>query len=150
METNTLLEAATDCLTEAKKFVYPTLPKEDRSAIEKIIAKHIRSSAVSRALADVEDQIVKYMSFAPKDGTISIHHGFTNVKESPTELKVSHNGNMGTLKNVDQNLNSLKYPTIDELKKKFPKFKESGSPDYSYGITFKKPANSEFIGKQYL
>lgn len=158
-KTNTLLDAASNCLAEAQAKKAPAsdangceaLTDKENNDILKILRKYISPSKVKWAAESIFDEISKNIWSYPNYGNISVNEGSTNVKESPTELSVSHNGNTGnTLKNVDQNLKSLKYPTIDELKKKFPKFKESGSPDHSYEITFKKPANSEFIGRHYL
>jgi hypothetical protein len=66
--------------------------------------------------------------------------GFTTVKLSKDKktLSIFHSGNMGnTIKHsVNPNLKLKNIPTVEELKSMYPNFKESGSPDYMYGVIF--------------
>jgi len=67
--------------------------------------------------------------------------GFTHVKNKGGKLTIDHSGNMGnSIKDsVNPNLKLAGIPSIEQLKKKYSKFKEEGSPDYSYSITFTLP-----------
>jgi hypothetical protein len=68
------------------------------------------------------------------------------IEETPSYLEISYRGNMGSSieRSVDPILKSNKIPSIEELKRKFPNFAESGSPSYSWSIIFKKP-KAEFL-----
>ena len=72
--------------------------------------------------------------------TAGISYGFTHAKlnKKKNELYITHNGNMGNrISDVNKNLYNMGIPTIEYLKMVFDVVKEDGSPDYSYGITFK-------------
>lgn len=64
-----------------------------------------------------------------------------NIDESPSYLCVHYGGNMGASveRNVNPMLKKKGLPSVDELKKKYSDWAESGSPDYMWSIVFKKP-----------
>ena len=66
--------------------------------------------------------------------------GFTSIEEDSNTLEISHAGNMSnTVKgSVDPNLKIAGIPSVKQLKKKFPKFIEEGSPSYMWSIRFEK------------
>jgi len=70
----------------------------------------------------------------------NISFGLTSVEETDKFLSVSHNGNMGNTieRSVNPNLKQMGFQSIAKMKAIYPKFKETGSPDYSYFIKFKK------------
>jgi hypothetical protein len=69
--------------------------------------------------------------------------GLTETYEDDEKIVITHNGNMGnTIEGtIDPNIARLSYPPIKKLKRFLPVFKEEGSPDYSYKITFTKSQN---------
>lgn len=146
-ETNTLLEAASSCLTEAIAKKAPessakgsdALSDKENKDILEIIAKYIDPSKLNRAAESIFAEISKNAWIYPNDGVIRRRYGNLSLDESNKTIAITVNGNMNTtMKNVDQSLSKIGYPTIDALKKMFPKFTEKGSPDYSYSIIFKK------------
>lgn len=69
----------------------------------------------------------------------TLRFGFTEVRIVGRLLTIQHDGNSGnTIENVNANLKSMGFPTIEKLKKSFVLnlLGEIGSPDYSYSITF--------------
>lgn len=72
-----------------------------------------------------------------KDGFLA-HRGFTIINKRNNHLFITHNGNMGNSieKSVNPNLKILGFPTVFNLKRMFPVYKEQGSPDYSWYISF--------------
>ncbi len=68
----------------------------------------------------------------------SVDCGFTEVRIRAGKLHISHGGNMGNTveTHVNENLALIGLPKVAFLKKKFPKFSESGSPDYLWEIKF--------------
>jgi hypothetical protein len=73
--------------------------------------------------------------------------GFTKITNKNGKLIISHSGNMGNSvkDSVNPNLKIAGLPTIEQLKKKYPSYKEEGSPDYSYTITFNIPKNESVV-----
>ena len=66
--------------------------------------------------------------------------GFTKIllSKNKSQLEISHSGNMGNSvkDSVNPNLKLAGIPSIEQLKKKYTRFKEEGSPDYYWNITF--------------
>lgn len=114
-----------------------------------------------RKLLKADNQTLNLLKSLLKDGSVSeglksrvkeeierqkpkkyqeFNHGFLTVRDWPNKFEIFYGGNMGaTIQNrVNPALKELGFQTIEVLKKRLPRFKESGSPDYSYSIIFTK------------